>query len=241
MVIAGGLATRLRPISDIIPKPLLPVGLKPIVDYVLDSLVGYEIWLLTNSFLGTYQTWATQRDVHLYVSPVEESAELGGVAADLYHLSESVFHFEDILIIWGNMIYTGDIGTFVEKYRGKPLLGLYDVGSTQAVSKYGVATLLKDRLVSYVEKPQKPLSTLTYMGLGILPSYVLKAIPDFLQYIGHRHHRFGEFINWLVEVRGLEVDVAVVDGEWLYLDWPDSYERMWRWYFDRSHDNHPDA
>jgi len=234
VVIAGGLATRFYPVSRVIPKPLLPVGTKSVVDYVVDELEGYEVWLLTNSHLAPYQVWAEARGVRLYVAPVSESQELGGVAADLYQLSESVFHFEDILISWGNMICTTSVPDFVSHYKGKPLLGLYDVGSLEAVKRYGSAVVDGKILVSYEERPKHPKSTLTYMGLAVLPAYAIKLIPSFLQMVGQRHHRFGEFIAWLVGERGLEVQTVLVNGEWLYLDWPDSYERMWEWYLKRK-------
>lgn len=230
MVIAGGLATRFYPVSRIVPKSLLPVGVRSVVDYVVDKLEGFEVWLLTNSNSVSYQTWAETRGVKLFVTPVGESLELGGVAADLYQLSESILRFEDILITWGNHIFTTDVKDFVSHYRGKPLLGLYDVKDRDLVKRYGVAEVDGKNLVGYEEKPDLPKTTLTYMGLGILPGYALRLIPGFLQYVGQKHHRFGEFLNWLVEVRGLEVSTVIVAGEWFYLDWPDSYERMWRWY-----------
>lgn len=230
MVIAGGLATRFHPISKVIPKPLLPVGTKAIIDYVVDNLEGFEVWLLVNSYLAPYQAWASTRGVHVYIAPVGDSPELGGVAADLYHLSESAFGFEDILISWGNMIYTGSVKDFTKHYRGKPLLGLYDVGDLSLMKRYGAAEVDGKTLVSYNEKPEAPETTLTYMGLAILPAYIIKLIPSFLQVVGQRHHRFGELLTWLVEVKGLEVDTVIVGGEWFYLDWPDSYNKMWRWY-----------
>lgn len=233
MVIAGGLATRFQPISQIVPKPLLPLGIRPILDYVIEGLKDLEIWLLTNSNLGVYQTWANPRRVKVYISPVGNSPELGGVASDLYHLSESMLGFEDILISWGNMVYTGDIKAFAANYRGKPLLGLYDVKDFELVKRYGVAEMDGKSLVGYEEKPEFPKTTLTYMGLGVLPGYCIKLIPAFLQTIGQRHHRFGEFLNWMVEVKGLEVHGILVAGEWFYLDWPDSYEKVWEWHLNR--------
>ncbi len=234
MVIAGGLATRFNPISQIIPKPLLPLGLKPIVDYVVESLDGFEIWLMTNSYLASYQTWANTRGVKVYVNPVSESPELGGAVSDLYHLSESMLGFEDVLLSWGNMVYTGDVKAFILHYKGKPLIGLYDVKDYELVKRYGVAEIDGKTLVDYEEKPEIPKTTLTYMGLAVFPGYIIKLIPAFLQTVGQRHHRFGEFLNWLVEKRGLEVQVVLVDGEWFYLDYPDSYERLWEWYLRKS-------
>lgn len=234
MVIAGGLATRFQPISQIVPKPLLPLGTRPVLDYVIESLEGFEIWVVTNSNLGIYQAWANSRGIKLYISPVGGSLELGGVVSDLYYLLESKLGFEDILISWGNMVYTGDVKAFVAHYRGKPLIGLYDVGDFELIKRYGTAEVDGGRLVSYEEKPTAPKATLTYMGLGVLPGYCIKLVPAFLQAVGQKHHRFGEFLSWLVHTRGLEVQTVLVEGEWFYLDWPDSYEKLWRWYLARG-------
>lgn len=235
MVITGGLATRFYPISKVIPKPLLPVGNRSVIDYVMDSVkpLNMDVWLLVNAYASSFQSWARVNGAHVHLTPVGGSEELGGVAADLYDLAESL-EFPDLFLTWGNMICTADYRGFLAKYDGKPLLGIFDVGSLETVKRYGVAVLSDSRLVEYREKPDNPASTLTYMGLAVLPSHILKMIPQFLQFIGHTHHRFGEYLNWLVEVKGIEVKTAMVDGDWMYLDWPDSYERMWRWYLGKS-------
>jgi glucose-1-phosphate thymidylyltransferase len=240
VVITGGLATRFSPVSSIIPKALLPVGTRPVIDYVLDNLRPLKIentWLLVNSYSSLFQSWAKANDVKVHLTPVGDSVELGGVAADLYDLAEYI-GFQTVMLIWGNMIYSGDVAEFLKHYCGKPLIGMLDIGDLEKVKRYGVGVVRDNRLVEYAEKPEHPKSTLTYMGLAVFPPYVLKLIPMFLQYVGHTHHRFGEFLNWLVEVKGLDVHTVTVDGNWQYMDWPDSYNEMWRSYLAHSNNTH---
>ena len=66
LILCGGLATRLDPLGYFIPKPLLPIGGRPIIDYILDDVVDSgieEIILGTNTIFGTNlgTGWLTTR------------------------------------------------------------------------------------------------------------------------------------------------------------------------------------
>ena len=62
LILAAGYATRLRPLTDSIPKQLLPVGGRPMVDWILDRIVetsADEIHLVTNArFAEDFERWA---------------------------------------------------------------------------------------------------------------------------------------------------------------------------------------
>jgi len=234
VVVVGGLATRLYPISRLIPKALLPVGTKPILDYVVDELEGRfdEIWVVVSSHLSTFQTWASMhKGVHLYIVPTSDSVELGGVVKDIYELAETTMGFDDILLMWGNMVFTFDLQTaLIDFYDNKFLLGLYDVVDVEKASRYGVVDMNGDlRVKRLLEKPSNPQSTLVHTGISVMPKNILKMIPEFLPTVQGKHHRFGDYVTWLLN-KNVEVDGVSLNGEWFYIDWADSYDRLLRWH-----------
>src|SRR5207247_2761248 len=70
LILAAGYATRLRPLTETIPKPLLPVGGRPMVDWILDRIVetsADEVHLVTNArFAADFERWAQDKDVRVH-------------------------------------------------------------------------------------------------------------------------------------------------------------------------------
>src|SRR5205807_9572397 len=70
LILAAGYATRLRPLTDTLPKQLLPVGGRPMVDWILDKLretSADEIHLVTNArFADDFRRWADGKEVQVH-------------------------------------------------------------------------------------------------------------------------------------------------------------------------------
>ena len=70
IILAGGYATRLRPLTENLSKCLLPVGGRPMVDWILDRIAetsAEEIHLVTNArFAGDFERWAEAKGVHVH-------------------------------------------------------------------------------------------------------------------------------------------------------------------------------
>src|SRR5213079_2090800 len=70
LILAAGYATRLRPLTDTVPKQLLPVGGRPMLDWILDRILetsADEIHLVTNArFAPDFERWAEDKDVRVH-------------------------------------------------------------------------------------------------------------------------------------------------------------------------------
>ncbi len=109
-ILAAGLGTRLRPYTDTLPKPMVSVAGKPIIDHIIDKLIPAEINKIvvnTHHMGGVLKKHLSQRqDVEIIFSEEEELLDTGGgVKKALPELGKKPFY-----IINGDAFWTDDIG-----------------------------------------------------------------------------------------------------------------------------------
>ena len=100
----------------------------------------------------------------------------------------------------------------VEKYSGETIIALYDVKNFELAKLYGVVQIDNGaRIIDFVEKPEKPSTTLVSTGIYIFPKNVLNVIEQYLRE-GGGGDKLGEFIQWLYRI--VSVYGHILDGEW---------------------------
>lgn len=239
IILAGGYATRLYPITLNISKPLLPVAGSPIIDYVLDhveDLEGVErAFVVTNEkFHRDYVAWLdTQYNRPFEVIPVNDGTtsnhdRLGAVGDIQYAIDHGGIE-NDAVVIGGDNLFDFSIAPFqmFQREQDAPVLGCYDVERKDLVSLYSEARLDGPWVVDFVEKPEKPKTTLA----GILLYYLRAAdLPLVKRYIdeGNDPDKAGSFIQWLITVE--RVAGYPFAGRWIDIGTKAEYERaeqMW--------------
>jgi mannose-1-phosphate guanylyltransferase len=174
---AGGLGTRLRPITDNIPKSLIPVAGKPVVFYLMEALsrvsndfiitVSYRYEKVIDIFSGK----AAKGKNILFSVEKEPLGTAGGL--------KKVEKFVEDTFIAGNAdtIFQQDVRglvSFHKKNKNVVTLGLTPVDDP---SEFGVAKVTNGRIVEFQEKPKvNPISNLANVGI-----YVME--PDVFDYI----------------------------------------------------------
>src|SRR6266850_2087311 len=155
IILAAGYATRLYPLTQTQPKPLLPVAGKPMVDHVLDNLTsisGIErVYIVTNAkFANHFQQWADNyrsRKAKLDFTIVndgstDDSNKLGAIG-DLHLVITREKVNDDIIVVAGDNLFSvslEDFGRFCRE-KNAPVLGVYDVGNLEDVKKYNSITI----------------------------------------------------------------------------------------------------
>ena len=169
VILAGGLGTRLHPLTKATNKHLLPVYDKPMIYYPIQALVNAgirDIMLVTGGnsagdflrLLGNGQEFGLQHLNYAY-----QEGE-GGIAAAL-RLAEYFVNREPVCVILGDNIIEKNIiaaARAYEKQGGGAKVLLKEVKDPQ---RFGVAVLEGDRLVKIEEKPKEPKSP--YITTGI--------------------------------------------------------------------------
>jgi glucose-1-phosphate thymidylyltransferase len=156
----AGEGTRLRPHTHTVPKPLLRVAGKPILGHILDDVVDLGIHgiVLIVGYRGREIVEYVKANYDIDVHVVEQTERLG--LGHAIFVSREYVGDEPVLIMLGDSIFKGDLGEMVG--AGGNYIGVKRVSEPQ---RFGIVEIEEDRIVSLVEKPDKPKSDLAVVGV----------------------------------------------------------------------------
>lgn len=236
IILAGGYAKRLWPLTRYTPKPLLDVGGKPIVNHILEKLEVMddvdEVFVSTNEkFQEPFKTWIVdQKEKYktkfdLVIEPTHEEAGKFGTIAGIEFLIESQNLKDDVIIIAGDNIFDFELQDLVDFYKKKkaPVLAVYDVKDKLKAQLYGIVAVDKNhKITDFIEKPQEPPSTLASTALYVFPKEILPMFKEYLN-SGGRPDSPGFFIQWLIKKR--DVYAFSFSGHWFDIGDLESLEK----------------
>ncbi len=180
VVLAGGLGTRLYPLTKVTNKHLLPVYTKPMIYHPIEKLVRAgirEIMIVTGGpFAGDFlMLLGNGKEFGLQGLHYAYQEREGGIAEAL-GLTEHFVGGDRVCVILGDNIFSGDLGpglrAFMEQSSGAKLF-LKEVEDAQ---RFGVATFEGDRLVAIEEKPQVPKSRYAVTGVYMYDNDVFSIV-----------------------------------------------------------------
>lgn len=169
VILAGGLGTRLDPLTRVTNKHLLPVFNQPMIFYPIRSLVdaGIEKILIVTGgnnagdflkLLGNGEEFGI-KDIHYAYQQGE-----GGIA-DALRLAEHFVGKDKFVVILGDNVFDCSLGKYVREFRKQSQGARILLKKVSAPERFGVAELKDERIVSIVEKPKKPKSDYAVTGI----------------------------------------------------------------------------
>jgi glucose-1-phosphate thymidylyltransferase len=168
----AGKGTRLRPHTYITPKPLLPVGGKPVMSYILDDLktLGVEEIIFITGYLKENIESYVRREYPGFRSHFVEQAVQNGTAGAV-QLAEP-FIDQDLLIIFVDTLFDADLSMIERLPEGDA--GVIWAKEVEDYQRYGVVVTDKDGYMHrIVEKPRDPISKLANIGLYYIRDWKL--------------------------------------------------------------------
>ncbi|MCL6096436.1 MAG: sugar phosphate nucleotidyltransferase [Patescibacteria group bacterium] len=184
VILAGGLATRLRPLTAVTNKHLLPVYNKPMIYYPLEAMAraGIKEVLITSSpdhsghFANLLKS-GEEFGVKLYYAV--QSNPKGGIP-DAVALAEEFAKNEKILVILGDNIFNFDLKSEVEKFNKKEKGAIvFGVKMPTESGQYGVIEMNEGgKVVSIEEKPEHPKSDVAQTGIYMYDQRVFDFIKN---------------------------------------------------------------
>ncbi len=204
---AGGKGLRLRPYTTVLPKPLLPVGSKPVLELLLRWLRrnGSRDVYITTGYLGhlirAYCGDGHQWDLRITYS--EEREPLGTIGA-LNLLRKELA--EPFLVINGDVLTDLNIGAFVRSHRASGSALSVATMQRSVRMDFGVIDVEKGKISHFREKPR--LSHLVSMGIYYMEPEILQHIPSGIPF------GFDDLVFRMLEIKA-PVNAFQHNGFWL--------------------------
>jgi glucose-1-phosphate thymidylyltransferase len=210
LILAAGYAVRLQPLTSNTPKPLLPIGGKPIIDRILAKTVSVKgidaIYVVSNSkFFQNFIEWKNLRNDASKISLVDDGTMTNdtrlGAIRDMELAIREAYIDDDLLVIAGDNLFDLDLSAFLKFARSHDngvSIALYDVGSLSAAKRFGVVRVDGKGLVTdFEEKPQNPKSTLISTGIYFFPRQKVAGLQKYVNLEGAKLDAPGYYIKWL--------------------------------------------
>lgn len=168
LILAAGYATRLYPLTENFPKPLLPVKDKPILDWLIEDIdqsgeVDEYVVISNHKFAGHFTDWAGRHSQKIKVvddGTASNETRLGAVR-DIQFAIDALKLSGDLLVIAGDNLLDFSLTDFISYAKGKgtSCIMRYHEPSDIKLRKSGVVEIdSNDRILSMEEKPKNPKS-----------------------------------------------------------------------------------
>ncbi len=237
ILLCAGYATRLYPLTKDHPKPLLPVGGRPILAWTLDRLKEIQeiegVYLVTNErFTPHFEKWAAAVRYPWEIKVINDQTtsnenRLGAIGDLRYVLAKEKMSAEDLLVIAGDNFFDSNLKellSYAVSKRPYPVVAVYDVKERSLARHYGIVqfTEKEGRVKRFYEKPSEPPATTASCGLYWFPKEASVFLDKYLA-DGHNPDQPGHYMGWLVDHNRLYA--APLKGRWFDIGDPQSYEK----------------
>jgi len=215
IVLAGGLGTRLFPLTKVTNKHLLPVYNQPMIYYPIQTLINAgidDIMIVTGGnsagefmrLLGNGKSFGLKHLNYAY-----QEGE-GGIA-DALSLVEHFADDKPICVVLGDNIIEGNVRDACEAYKKQGKGAKILLKTVEDAERFGVPELDGDRVLRIEEKPKQPRSNYAVIGIYFYDPQVFEIIKTLVP-SGRGELEITDVNNYYIE-RG-EMTSAVLEGWW---------------------------
>lgn len=183
IILAAGKGTRLRPLTYAIPKPLLPVGGRPVIDYAIENLCACKevkkIFIAVSHGRETIENYIKNMDYGVEIETVTTLGwETGG---DLKTVINERKIDDRIIVAYGDIVSridTSEMLIFHKKQNKLATVALFEVPD-EDVNRFGIAEMNGNSVKQFIEKPplEKAPSNLANAGYYILEKGAYLQLP----------------------------------------------------------------
>lgn len=213
IILSGGSGTRLKPLTKITSKQLLPIYNRPMIYYPLNTLIKAgikEILIIVAperagdylNLLGSGKEFGVKFTYEIQDHPAG--------LAQAFIIGENFIDQEDVVMILGDNIFEDDVTEAIKSFKGGAKVFAKKVPDPE---RFGVVKFNeKMKAEKIVEKPQEHLSDYAVTGLYVYDHRVIDVAKGIAP-SARGELEITDVNNWFLE-KG-ELEVAIVDGEWL--------------------------
>lgn len=177
-LLAGGKGTRMRPFTYEMPKPMIPVQGKPLIQHIVELLRKYDVrdLIFSVGYMGEkmQEYFGNGSKFGFNASYITEKKPLGTAGALTLardQLNETFFMFN------GDVLANIDLHDLIRFHKEKGGLATIALTPVDDPTRFGVARLKGDRILDFIEKPKTAENKLINAGVYLLEPEVLKYVP----------------------------------------------------------------
>ena len=238
IILAGGYATRLYPLTENVPKSLLNVAGKPIIEHIIKKLEQIsqisKIYITTNDkFEQHFKEWLSSFDAEKPIEIINDGTKSNegrlGALGDVYYTITTKNIECDVIVIAGDNLFElslVDVVNFFRKRKSNVIV-LHNVKDIELAKHYGVVEVSNNLVVNFEEKPLAPKSTLASTGIYIFSKKTISLIKKYITQ-GNNADKTGSFIEWLHK-RDI-VHSYVTDKKWYDIGGIEQLEKANKYY-----------
>jgi len=223
-MLAAGYATRLWPLTKNQPKALLDINGKAMIEYPLQKVSELSevdaIYIVTNNkFYNHIKEWVKDFEAKIPIKvlndlTMKEETKLGAIGDFIFVIDNEKID-DDIVVVNADNIFNFSLKPACDFFKEKKahVLTVMDLAhDIESVKKSGVVEVDENnKVVSFEEKPEKPKSTLTSLGIYFYPKSSISLIKKYAD-DGNDQDKIGYLNGWLSE--NGETYAFMLDGKW---------------------------
>lgn len=237
IILAGGMGSRLKPLTDIVNKFLLPVYDKPLIDYSIENLkragindiaivLGKKSAGLAMEYLQSGKKFGVNFTYFFQDEP------LGIPHAISY--TEKFANGENVIVMFADNIILDEVSKFTNQFQQGCLVSCKVVDDVDEIKKFGVLVKdKKDRITHLEEKPNKPKSNLALAGIQIFDNKIYDFIKE-LEISDRGEYEITHVINEYIKRNQFHYDT--LQEEWIDAGNPNSLFLAGQLMYNKKHD-----
>ena len=181
IILAAGKGTRMRPLTNQIPKPLIPICNIPTLIFVINKILNTGIesigLVISPDDLDKFEEFIKKFNLQKKVSTIIQETPLG--VAHAVKTAKNFIQNEDFLLYLGDNLIQDELEIFKNKFQNDPSDALLLLKEIDDPKMFGVAELNSDnQILGIEEKPKKPKSNLAVTGIYFFKNKILKEINE---------------------------------------------------------------
>jgi dTDP-glucose pyrophosphorylase len=217
VLMAGGLGTRLHPLTISCPKPLLYIGDKPILERILESFVeqGFHKFIISINYRGEMieNHFGNGSDWTVSIEYLREQTRLGTAGA-LSLIKQEID--KPIIVMNGDILTKLDFGKLLQFHEETQAVATMCVREYTTEIPYGVVEITNNSLTNIVEKPVS--KCFTNAGIYVLNPEILSYIPE------NSYYDMPDLFTSLI-ARNEKTAAFLIHDYWIDIGRMDDYER----------------
>lgn len=217
IILAGGFATRLWPLTEHRAKPLLLLENIPLISHIVAGIPGnIDVIVSTNkAFEQDFLDWKRKefptRNIEIFIEDsASEKEKVGALGAIALVIQQKQIN-EPLLVLAGDNYCGFSMQSFIDHFEGNPILAVFDIKDLNRAKQFGVVVSKNGKTVDHFEeKPLNPSSTLVSTGAYIFPANTLD---DIVAYAQEKNDDLGGIFEYLRK-KNQTINIFSFDEPW---------------------------